>query len=269
MNDVRIRAVRALTEALVRVGGKSAIGPEGYAVSVEANLITPLVSSVRESFSGAAGSELRGKMRAPYSSSALAVNAFSPWLEHLDRLEIAGTRGFTTVAFERLCPTGLRGTPPHLDVIAEGPQRIVAVESKCLEYLTPKAADFADAYDRIIDARSSSRWLDSVRTKDARLRHLDVAQLVKHYLGLSREYPDRNLTLLYLYWEPRNWQSVPECVAHRAEIAAFTAAVSDDPFRFESLSYPALWSRWEQQFGRPDWLKTHVARLRQRYDVSL
>jgi hypothetical protein len=267
MSDARARAARALTEALVRMGG--AIGPEGYAVSLEANLLAPLDGSVRESFSGAAGSELRGKMRAPYSSSALAVNVFSPWLDHLEKLEICGIRGFTALSFERQCATGLRGTAPHLDVIAEGPQGIVAVESKCLEYLTPKAADFADAYDGIIDARSWSRWFDPVRTRDPRVRHLDVAQLVKHYLGLSREFPDRSLTLLYLYWEPRNWQSVPECVAHRADIDAFAAIVSDDPFRFASESYPTLWSTWEQQPECPDWLMTHVARLRQRYDVSL
>jgi hypothetical protein len=48
-------------------------------------------------------------------------------------------------ALEVECPTGLRGTPPTLDFLVDGPE-ILAVESKFLETFSRHAARFKDGY---------------------------------------------------------------------------------------------------------------------------
>jgi len=91
------------------------------------------------------GRELEGKFRAAHSSSALAVNVFAPFRR--------GGRGFAVgrygqgrlVGFEQRYPTGLASAqPPHLDVVVEGAGGVLGIESKCTEYLAPKAAKFSE-----------------------------------------------------------------------------------------------------------------------------
>lgn len=54
-----------------------------------------------------------------------------------------------------------------------------------------------------------------------RYLYLDAAQLVKHALGFARCYADRTVTLLYLYWEPRNAERRRQRVAE-AGLAGWT-----------------------------------------------
>ena len=162
MGNVRVRAVQALREALVGVGGRDVLGPDGYAVTLEANLLYPMSPSIQAAFANGAGRELDSKMRAPYSSSALAVNTFSPWLDHPEHLELVGVRSFEEIAFEQEYPTGLDGTPPHLDLVATATEAVVAVESKCLEYLMPKSRDFVPSYQKLADAYGTRSWFSYV-----------------------------------------------------------------------------------------------------------
>ena len=53
---------------------------------------------------------------------------------------------------------------------------------------------------------------------------LDAAQVIKHAFGLARSFPDRPVTLLYLFWEPANPTAGPEFVAHRDEIEGVQGA---------------------------------------------
>ena len=80
-------------------------------------------------------------------------------------LALPGGGPFTSLQFERKCPHGLVGRrSPNLDILAESPNGVVAIESKCLEYLTPHAAKFASAYEREIqDARRQSAWFAEMR----------------------------------------------------------------------------------------------------------
>ena len=64
----------------------------------------------------------------------LVVNTFAPWKPQPGDLELTCQDGFTALQFEAVCPTGLQGTPPHLDLLAGGPGGIVAVESKCAAF---------------------------------------------------------------------------------------------------------------------------------------
>lgn len=276
-------AKRALHHAFLQGARAEAIGKWGtpydaYAASVEANLLEGIpFADMRKAFDDGKGQELQGdaqhppKMAAIYSSSALVVNTFGPWHHDPSHIMVNGHGGFRTMAFEAQVPTGLQGIPPHLDLRLDADDRVLAIESKCLEYLTPKPAVFAPAYDTIVDQRAQSPWfrhIADLRTDSRHYRYLDAAQLIKHYLGLSHGEPTRSLTLLYLFWEPRNWQNFEAFRHHRAEIDAFSEVVAGDRVRFEALSYGELWREWEQRQA-PTWLAGHVQRLTARYHVDL
>jgi hypothetical protein len=66
--------------------------------------------------------------------------------------------------------------------------------------------------------------------------YLDVAQLLKHFLGLHRKFTADGFGLLYL------WYDVPGSAAaneHRSEVERFSQAISPE-VRFRSLTYQAL-----------------------------
>jgi len=206
-------------------------------------------------------------MRAPHSSSALALNAFYPWRTAPEELALLGISGFKSLVFEGQCPTGLQGKPPHLDVLLQTDNAVIGIESKCTEYLVPKPAAFPDSYQSILDNRKDSSWfrlLCQLKQNPRMFSFLDVAQLIKHYLGLRRCYPQKSVILLYLYWEPLNVQEFEVFQRHRDELIRFAELVNPgDGVRFEHLGYLQLWQEW-QKAGY-----SHVSRLLERYAVSL
>lgn len=191
-----------------------------------------------------------------------------------DGLNLFGKGNFSKVSFERKCPVGLRraATPPNLDVVAETEGHIVAVESKCTEYMTPKAAKFSDTYrDEIIDDRREGPWFkEMMRLREVpdAYRHLDAAQLIKHAFGLANTFPDRKVVLGYLFWEPVNHRDFPLFVEHRNEIEEFSERLSGAAPELAWGSYDQIWSEWDNALGG-DWIKMHVSRLRARYKVEL
>jgi hypothetical protein len=190
-----------------------------------------------------AGQELESKFLAVHSSSALVVNTFAPFKDRMQDFELLGLRSPAQMRFEeqlRIFPN--RG-PANIDVWLDFGEAAIAVESKLLEYLTPKPPDFAAAYDRLEPPFSEPSWWAVYREARARKRqHLDVAQLVKHYFGLRRlqqsGQPDKRLTLLYLFWEPVNWTELTECRQHRAEIEALAGQVAGALIAFRWMTYP-------------------------------
>jgi hypothetical protein len=217
------------------------------------------------------GNEMEGKFRAAYSSSALAVNTFAPFKADPAALRLPGGRCFATLSFERKCPHGLGGRhSPNLDVVAEGPERVVAIESKCLETLTSHVAEFSPAYEaEIVDGRCRTAWFREMRrlVTDPRLFHwLDAAQLVKHAFGLAHTFPNKPVTLLYLYWEPSDQAKFPSFENHRAEVDRFAKSIVGAGPYFIAMSYSELWKFWDI-CSEPKWLRGHVERLRARYEV--
>ncbi|MBL0158267.1 MAG: hypothetical protein IPP47_14360 [Bryobacterales bacterium] len=147
-----------LLDAAIHADPRGQFDAAGYALSLDDNLICGVSRELFEAdFREGAGHELEVKMRATHSSAALVVNAFAPWTKNPSKLLLADVTGFNSIRFEGVFPTGLGGTPPHLDLVAYGPKPI-AVESKCLEYLTPKNPVFSRSYDTIIDSRRDSPW---------------------------------------------------------------------------------------------------------------
>jgi hypothetical protein len=218
------------------------------------------------------GRELERKFLAVHSSAALAVNTFAPFKDCPDQLSLAGIGDFETMEFEAQCPIGLRGgRPAHLDLLAQGRAGVVAAESKCTEHLDPKVPAFSPAYaEQILDERRAGPWFRAMKAilkGEETFNFLDAAQLIKHAFGLARRFP-LPVTLLYLYWEPRDGARHASILAHRTEIRRFARLVAGGQPAFRAQSYLKLWGEWQRP-GRPGWLKKHVVNLRDRCEVDL
>ena len=261
----------ALARNLLATSPHLTLDKNGYADEAINNLIEGVtLNDFEADLRQGDGNEMEGKFRAAHSSSALGVNNFAPFKTRIASLRLPSGSDFVSLQFERKCPHGLAGRrSPNLDVLAEAPNGIVAIESKCLEYLTPHAANFAPAYDREIrDHRRNSAWfaeMQKLTQETHRYRWLDAAQLVKHSFGLSHTFPERPVTLLYLFWEPANPEDHSVFAQHRAEIVQFSEAVHSGGPVFQAMSYPELWDFWD----RYEDVKSHVARLRARYGASI
>lgn len=217
------------------------------------------------------GNEMGGKFRAAHSSSALAVNTFGRFKTELSSFSLLNLSGFTSLRFEQKCPHGLAGRrAPNLDIVATGPDRVIAVESKCLEHLAPHVAQFSPAYEAgIRDERRDGAWFQEMRRLSREPRYyrwLDGAQLVKHAFGIAHTFKEQSATLLYLFWEPSNPENHPVFAEHRAEVAQFAASIRGSGPEFVAMSYPELWRSWESAVS-PNWVRVHVGRLKARYDV--
>jgi hypothetical protein len=246
----------------------------GYVELSYSLLSSTALADIEAEFRAGAGQELATKMRAPWSSSALAVNSFFPWRVDPSRLRLAGLSGFRPpVRVEAQCPNGVSLTPPHLDVLLECGERVVGIESKCLEHVRGTGTRaVSPKYLRLRernDPRARSRWFAALE-QVGQFARLDGYQLVKHVLGLQRTFPGRGLTLVYLFWEPSNAVSEPLFDQHRREVALFAEVVRDDPScQFLALSYAEHWRELAELADAPPWLDAHLGQLRRRYLVEI
>jgi hypothetical protein len=263
----------ALIYGLLKSAPGTVLDEKGYVREASQNLIDGIgLEDFEEDLRQGDGNELKRKFLAAHSSSALAVNAFSPFKANLADLLLPAPGGFASLHFERKCPHGLVGRrSPNLDVLADGPAGVVAVESKCLEHLSRHKAKFAPAYQtEITDERQRTGWfreMQRLAQEPQSYRWLDAAQLIKHAFGLAYTFTDRPTTLLYLFWEPSNSEAYPSFAEHRKEVGRFAAAIAEGGPEFVAMSYPELWATWDKRSG-PEWLPTHVSHLRARYGVS-
>jgi hypothetical protein len=212
------------------------------------------------------------RLRSAQPALALAINTFLPWQATSDHLPLAGWIGFEAAQFEVRCPTGLRGTPPHLDFLALRGEVAVAVTARCTEYLRRRKTAVSPSYDRLL-ARTSGlgpwrRQLERLRREPERQRHLDLGAVVKLALALGRTFPERPTKLLYLYWEPLNASRFAEFCRHRSEAMELADAVAEARVTIDALSFEELWAEWAA-LEAPRWLAGHVDRLRARYSVSI
>jgi hypothetical protein len=214
----------------------------------------------------------RHRQQTPDSATALALNTFVPWQRAAREMPLAGYNGFQAMQFDVRCPTGLRGTPPHLNLLALRDEVAVAVTVRCSEYLARRKSPVAPSYDRLLDETQGlepwRRHLEALRASPKGFALLDLGALIKYALALGRTFPDRRAVLLYLYWEPIDADSFAEFRQHRYELERLSAAIADGRIGFRAQTFEALWSRWAER-DRPSWIGQHVARLRSRYNVAL
>jgi hypothetical protein len=294
-NDLRAATIDRLRQRWVEAHPGHDLD-RGYTRTLTENLVPGLsedqVEAIRREVGGGQGGELRPRLRdglvpmhAVHSSAALAANAFGRFkLGHERHAQLAGERGFERLALERRLSIGGGCGRPNLDLVADAATTTVLVESKLTEHLRPHRLvprDLKPPYSRVVPRLASSAWQAvyarlsrEAHTGQGLPRHLDVAQLLKHYLGARRLLEDgaatAPVTLFYLYWEPTDAARYPALHAHRREIIDLAAETrdADDGVRFAHLSYLDLWAAWERQ-TEPAWIGEHVDRLRRRYVLAL
>jgi hypothetical protein len=290
-DDLRARAIDRLRQRWIEAHPGQALD-RGYTRTLTENLVPGLredqVDAIRREVGGGQGGELRPRQRdglvpmhAVHSSAALAANAFGRFKLGDERhVALAGERGFARLTLERKLSIGGGCGRPNLDLVADAARTTMLVESKLTEHLRPHRLvprDLKPPYDRVVPRLAGSAWQAVyVRlSREARAgqgppRHLDVAQLLKRYLGARRLLEDgaatAPITPFYLYWEPTDAARHPALLAHRREIIEIRDA--DDGVRFAHLSYPDLWATWERQ-TEPAWIGEHVDRLRRQYLLAL
>jgi hypothetical protein len=208
-----------------------------------------------------------------YSSCALAINAFGPWRLDPSTLTINGRVGFTSLEFEAKFPINLSWKrAPNIDVVCRSAHEVVAIESKLTEHLTPRhTAQFSPRYSNVVESISHSSWADKyeqLQRNPDYYAFFNAAQIIKHYLGLRADIDGRiagrDVTLLYLYWEPSDAHKYALFGHHRAAVSAFSSGLQDETVRFQAMSYPELWNQWCANA-----LTTHVEQLAGRYALPL
>lgn len=285
---VKARAREALIARLgelLRADRAALIDDTGRTERFEDNLVASLsaaqIVELRRQLAEGDGHELdvgKGGRRpdghAAHSSAALAFNAFGPWLGRESDLVIDQVGAFT----ERLRVEARQrifrgGRAPNLDCLARGRNVVVGVESKLTEPLAAhQPTVWREAYGRdSCRALLSGGWLealDAARAGEYTPVYLDVDQLLKHALGLSKQNPLLDCHLVYVYWEPTDGDDVEEVRAHRTEVQALLDRVGSARPRLHALPYAQLWDQWASLASLP-WLADHIRELRSRYDVAV
>jgi hypothetical protein len=241
----------------------------GYLSDPQMNLVNGLTADmIRADYEEGNGKEWLVKFRAIHSSAALAANTFGRWKSDPMRLKFAGMSGFGPPKLEAKCPTGLPGAPPNLDVLLQTKDTVIGVESKLLEPLTAMVPEFPSSYslDRLPHC-DSVWWSLLEQTRIGKSSHFDVAQLIKHYLGLRKQYPGvKNVVLIYLFWLPLNACKFLEYSRHAEDLKKFQIAVQgSEAVQFIPLDYLQLWDTWERDLKMAE----HAKLLKQRYCVEI
>jgi hypothetical protein len=127
-----VLAQQAIAAALRMTGVP--LDAKGYCAGAEVNLIdavtAELWTAAKTDLEAGKGGELGGKFRAAHSSS-LVVNTFMPMRNGVDIPGVGMIAG--TVRLEQKRSGGPGGYKPTLDVIVEGSDVDLFVESKCRE----------------------------------------------------------------------------------------------------------------------------------------
>lgn len=238
----------------------------GYVDSISENLIPGInLGLFEEDLSSGNGKELESKFKALYSSSALTVNSFGI-LKNDNNFEIFGQRDFNLKNFERKFPTGLHGTPPNLDFVLENGSSIICFESKYLEYFIKTKVEFRESYSPNKLPYLAEFWFELIDFYRGQWLHLDIAQLIKHSIGIIKNKGDKKAMLVYIYWEPKISKDYHEISKHKEELEEFaTKLKAQSDIEFKMMTYTELWN----SFNSKNELKLHVKRLKDRYLLSI
>jgi hypothetical protein len=219
----------------------SDIDKKGYLLSMnpEDNILKIITNwdTIKTEIGKGQGSELRiegGRMKfcALHSSSAFCVNNFATLKQNFENISFLKNSNFIEAVFEKKISTGI--STPNIDFYLENSKAIIGIESKFTEYLSSTIEhtkanlskyfmrEELDFLPRLFD----SVILNYINCPDR--MYLDVAQLIKHSIGLIKNKGNKEAILIYVYWQPKTWningpyQKVFE--QHSKEIETFSTA---------------------------------------------
>jgi hypothetical protein len=263
------------------------IDANGYLKLPEENLIEPFRNwdnssgekSIKSELLAGAGGELNAEnglhFLAVHSSSALCVNNFAPIKANKKEFLFLGNTDFITAEFEKPLPTGLQRMP-HLDFYLENETTIIGIESKFTEYFKKQAPnrptkDYKNNLEPYYHQEKLQYLPNGFQENiiehyfgDDIAKHLDIAQLIKHTIGLLHNKGEKKAVLVYLYWEPLNPSIDNLFEKHRYEITDFKKRI--EPFiEFVPMSYPKFWERYKND----TLLEKHIRKVKERYAFAL
>ena len=247
---------------------------QGLLPTVSENLFISLSAATIAELERGADCELHdrcgepAKMRAIHSSAALVCNVFEYWRQ-TDLAVIGQVLGIpdplVSVHVEKPVHTGLPGTAPILDLLLVGKEGFAwGVDSLFTEpykspapmytltasYFLPKRKLWAD-----LGLPCCQRLAEQIRDRHAAFKRVDACQLLKHSLGLRRQYRHGQLLML--------WYGLPTAEGDEiaTEIAAFAEAV-DPSLGFRAIEYNCLFTRLTEE---PSASPAYLAYLLSRY----
>lgn len=241
------------------IGSKGDSGKKIYSTALNENLFLPMNSTVKQAFDEGDGKELNqqdgfpAKMQALHSSSALAVNVFQYWMTKKISI-IASACGLCkkddtspkSISFEKKFEINKNFKfSPNIDVVIENSNnfdfKVFAIECKFTEpYSTMGHTGLKEKYISLEsiwnDIPNIYQLAQRISPNDNDFNFFHPAQLIKHILGLKREYGKNGFRLLYLWYDTLG----EEGFRHKEEIEKFTKICKDDGVKFHSISYQEL-----------------------------
>ena len=136
--------------------------------------------------------------------------------------------------------------------------KVFAVECKFSEAyssrrhagIDPKYIKLQSTWD---DIPNLLRFAKSITPNDNKFLHLHPAQLVKHILGLKKQYSKDGFRLLYLWYDVLGHDGA----VHRNEIDTFSEVAKSDGIKFHALSYQDLIVKLSREYRNehPDYIQ--------------
>lgn len=266
-------------------GTKPDKGEKNYVNDIALNIFNQKLSSeTQQDFKKGDGNETEdtktrlAKMKALHSSSALPVNVFQYW-QHRDvspilyACKLIAKRSFNSdpannsVRFEQKFEISkdkkLFPKKPNLDVVIEYNNRVFAIESKFTEPYKKEQKGLSERY-----TSDKSFWegipnleelANEISPANDKFKHLDAAQLLKHILGLKKQYGETGFTLLYLWYDVIG----KDGAAHRKEIEQFAETTENDGITFRHITYQEVIIKLSQAYYKGN--EKYVDYLSDRY----
>jgi hypothetical protein len=272
----------AKNKSLQLIGSAGDRGRKVYTMRIADNLFLPLNEKSKKELAGGDGGELKNKAGQPskiqalHSSSALGINLFDYWREESDcsllfsacGLSRAGSQLSGEMKFEQKLKIDDRFQySPNLDVVffPSKPQKskVFAIECKFTEAYSSRRHDGLDqkyfTNESVWENLSASKHLaQEISPDDNRFGYLHAAQLIKHILGLNRQFGHSCYRLLYLWYDALGESGF----RHRQEVEAFSDIIRSDGVLFHATTYQELIVRLAQYREQH---KKYVAYLTDRY----
>ncbi|HEX6012249.1 MAG TPA: hypothetical protein VFY87_10710 [Geminicoccaceae bacterium] len=209
----------------------------------------------------------------PDGALALALNSFLPWLPCPESLRLGGVSRFRELNFDVRCPTGVRGTPPHIELVASGADGVVGVTVRVFDYLGQRQSRLSPAYASFAVPAALASWAGLAGSGVAgadrgRSGYVDVPALTKLALGLGRIFARRPVKLLYLFLEPVAAAGTVPFAEHRAELARLVERTRGSAVALVPVSFHELWEAWGTGDAPPG-LRGTIAEVSRRYAVAM
>lgn len=218
-----------------------------------------------------------------HSSCALCVNNFSQIKNIIESgsdksFDLLGLGVFKTCNFEKPLSTGLSDAYPDVYFTNEETKTICAVESKFTEIFDSYIADhkyntddkvgnltnYKNQFQKIV-AKGAPKDFESdvldYYIKKSESLNLDVAQLIKHSLGLliKKAETKQSPILLYIYWRPE--EPGKEYDKLEAQLKEFDTVIGKY-LCFEWRTYNELWDYYKDNAQLKKVVELNMARYK-------